>query len=57
MTGAVLDIPRGGRTGGIELTRNPKGFGDALPLCYDGLGKEEEDGLGWYDRMGVRVSG
>lgn len=43
VTGALLDILRGGRDEGIELRRKAN---EALASWRDGLGKEEDWGLG-----------
>lgn len=50
VTGALLEIRREGRDDGIELRRNANGCDASL---RDGLGKDEDDGLGWYDGMGL----
>lgn len=54
VTGALLDIRRGGRDVGMELRRKANGWRDeGLGSFPDGLGKEEEDGLGWYEGIGL----
>lgn len=54
VTGALLDIRRGGRDDeGNELRRKANGCDEALPSRRDGLGKDEDDGLGWYEGIGL----
>lgn len=46
VTGALLDIRSGVRDEGNEFKRNPNGCEEALASRRDGLGKDEDDGLG-----------
>lgn len=48
VTGALLDILRGGSDEGMALRRNANGCGGILPSPpWVGLGQEEDSGLGW----------
>ncbi len=49
VTGALLDIRRGGRDVGFEakLRRKGRRYEEGFPSNRVGLGKEEEDGLAW----------
>lgn len=46
VTGALFDIRRGGSEDGMELRRKAKGCDEALASRRDGLGNEEDEGLG-----------
>lgn len=49
VTGALLDIRRGGRDVGMEarLRRKGRRYEEGFPSNRVGLGKEEDDGLAW----------
>jgi hypothetical protein len=47
VTGALLEIRRGGRDEGMALWRKGKRIDELLASLRDGLGKEEEEGLAW----------
>lgn len=55
VTGALLEIRRGGSDGGMELERKPKGLFDGgfLESRRDGLGNDEDGGLGFWEEDGV----
>lgn len=46
VTGALFEILRGGSDGMYDWRMNKKGFEDILASSLDGLGKEEDDGVG-----------
>lgn len=55
VTGALFEIRSGGRDAGMPLRRNGKKLDGLLlfPSTLDGLGKEEEVGLTWYEGIGL----
>lgn len=53
VTGALFDILRGGRAAGMALMRKANGCSDALDSLQDGLGNDEDCGLGWYEGIGL----
>ena len=53
VTGALFEILRGGRDVGITFLMYGMRFDALLPSKREGLGKEEEEGLTWYDGIGL----
>lgn len=53
VTGALFDIRRGGRLEAIELQRNENGWEVGFMSFLVGLCKAEEEGLGWYEGIGL----
>lgn len=53
VTGALFEIRRGGREEGMELRTKAKGYDPVFASARDGLGNEEDDGLGWYEGIGL----
>lgn len=47
VTGALFEIRRGGREEGMALRKKANGCDAILTSRRDGLGKDEDDGLGW----------
>jgi len=49
VTGALLDIRRGGRVEGMEakLWRNGRMYDEGLPSQREGLGNDDDVGLAW----------
>lgn len=47
VTGALLEIRRGGREEGMALRRKGIRKDELLASLRDGLGKEEDEGLAW----------
>lgn len=47
VTGALLEIRRGGRDEGMAFRRKGRSIDGLLASLRDGLGKEEEEGLIW----------
>lgn len=47
VTGALLEIRRGGRDEGMAFWRKGRRLEEALFSTRDGLGNEEEEGLTW----------
>lgn len=53
VTGALFEIRRGGRDEGMAFRSKGMRKDELLASLRDGLGKEEEDGLTWYDGIGL----
>lgn len=53
VTGALFDILKGAREGGKTLRIYGKRFDALLGSKREGLGKEEEEGLTWYEGIGL----
>jgi hypothetical protein len=47
VTGALLEIRRGGRDEGMALRRKGMRKDELLASLREGLGKEEDEGLAW----------
>lgn len=53
VTGALLEIRRGGRDEGMALRRKANMLDCVVASRREGLGKEDDEGLGWYEGIGL----